>query len=287
MGTDKRARQKEQSRSRAEAARKEALTTARKRRFVNLGLLGAVLVVVIGVLVIVGQDDDKAGDKSSSTTTTTTAAAGATGASGATGATGSTTTTSMLSGATPCPEADGSSPEVKKFSEAPPSCIDEAKHYTAQVSTSMGDFTIQLDPTKAPKTVNNFVVLARYHYFDGLVFHRIVPDFVIQGGDPLGTGSGGPGYQIEDELPQASDYKPYSVAMANSGPNTNGSQFFVVLSEDGAKGLTAAVGGEAKYSLFGTVTEGMDVVDTIGKVEVSGDTPSTLVTMTSVTITES
>ncbi|MBP6729469.1 MAG: peptidylprolyl isomerase, partial [Microthrixaceae bacterium] len=88
-------------------------------------------------------------------------------------------------------------------------------------------------------------------------------------------------------LPQASDYKPYSVAMANSGPNTNGSQFFVVLSEDGAKGLTAAVGGEAKYSLFGTVTEGMDVVDTIGKVEVSGDTPSTLVTMTSVTITES
>src|SRR5207248_1229238 len=111
------------------------------------------------------------------------------------------------------------------------------------------------DATKAPFTVNNFVVLARYHFFDGVPFHRVIPDFVLQGGDAeKGDGTGGPGYTFKDELPKAGDYKAGSLAMANSGPNTNGSQFFVVTSAKGAKTLVDAVGGKANYTLFGQVT---------------------------------
>ena len=102
--------------------------------------------------------------------------------------------------------------------------------------------------------------LARNHFFDGIVFHRVIPDFMDQGGDPTGTGSGGPGYQFEDEIPEGYKYKVGDIAMANSGPNTNGSQFFLVVSENGADQLLAAVGGVAKYSPFGTVTDGLDVV---------------------------
>ena len=157
----------------------------------------------------------------------------------------------------------------------------------ATFDTDRGPIKLELYPDKAPLTVANFVNLARRGFYDGLNFHRVIADFMIQGGCPEGSGRGGPGYRFEDEANNGVGHERGVLSMANAGPNTNGSQFFVVLSEDGAKGLTAAVGGEAKYSLFGTVTEGMDVVDTIGKVEVSGDTPSTLVTMTSVTITES
>src|SRR5262245_1712835 len=135
-------------------------------------------------------------------------------------------------------------------------CIDPAKRYTASVVTSKGTMTIALDPIAAPQTVNNFVFLARYHYFDGVVFHRIIPGFVLQGGDPKGTGTGGPGYRFADELPAPGRYELGSLAMANAGPNTNGSQFFVISGP-------AGVGLPPHYSLFGKVVAGLDVVAAI------------------------
>jgi cyclophilin family peptidyl-prolyl cis-trans isomerase len=131
--------------------------------------------------------------------------------------------------ATPTPpEADGSSAQQRKFDEEPPMLIDPNKRYVATMVTSHGTMVIALDPLAAPKTVNSFVFLSRYHYYDGIVFHRIIPGFVLQGGDPTGSGSGGPGYRFDDELPPEGRYKLGSLAMANAGPNTNGSQFFLV-----------------------------------------------------------
>jgi cyclophilin family peptidyl-prolyl cis-trans isomerase len=140
-----------------------------------------------------------------------------------------------LTGATPCPAADGSSPRTVAFAQAPPSCIDKTKTYTATVTTNKGAYTIALDAAAAPLTVNNFVVLARYHYFDSTICHRAIPQFAVQCGDPSGTGSGGPGYTFADELPAAGSYKVGSIAMANSGPDTNGSQFFIITGANGAR----------------------------------------------------
>jgi cyclophilin family peptidyl-prolyl cis-trans isomerase len=129
---------------------------------------------------------------------------------------------------TPCPAVDGSSEKRQEFDGPPPMCIDPAKRYTAVIDTSVGSMTVALDAVAAPQTVNNFVFLARYHYFDGIIFHRIIKGFMCQGGDPTGTGRGGPGYRFADELPAPGRYEIGSVAMANAGPNTNGSQFFLV-----------------------------------------------------------
>ena len=116
------------------------------------------------------------------------------------------------------PAADGSSPQRRSFKGEPPMVIDPAKRYTATMVTSKGSMTIALDPQAAPRTVNSFVFLARYHYFDGIVFHRVIPGFVLQGGDPTGTGTGGPGYKFADELPAPGRYELGSLAMANAGP---------------------------------------------------------------------
>lgn len=176
-----------------------------------------------------------------------------------------------------CPKLDGSSPHYTKFAAAPPVCISTTKKYTIDFQTDVGTITAVLDPTKAPKTVNSFVFLTGYHYFDGIVFHRVIPDFVIQGGDPTGTGSGGPGYQFADELPKAGEYKNGSLAMANSGPNTNGSQFFII---DGSQGTALP----PNYSLFGQVTTGMDVVNKIIADGDSSGTPKVLHRMVKVTV---
>jgi peptidylprolyl isomerase/peptidyl-prolyl cis-trans isomerase B (cyclophilin B) len=179
-----------------------------------------------------------------------------------------------------CPATDGSTAQRRSFAAPLPMCIDPAKTYTATVETTKGTFTITFDAAKAPATVNNFVTLARFKYFDGIGFHRVVPGFVIQGGDPEGTGMGGPGYTFDDELPRAGEYEIGSLAMANAGPNTNGSQFFVITGEAGA-------GLPPQYSLFGKVTEGMDVVMAIDALGQGDGPPSEPVTMTTVTITES
>ena len=128
------------------------------------------------------------------------------------------------------------------------------------MSTSMGDLVIALDAVQAPKTVNNFVFLAREGYYDGVIFHRIIQGFMCQGGDPTGTGRGGPGYKFADELPRPGQYEVGSVAMANAGPNTNGSQFFIVSGPSG-------VGLPPQYSLFGKVVKGLEVVAEMEKVK--------------------
>ena len=159
--------------------------------------------------------------------------------------------------------------------------IDAAKKYTATIDTSCGKITVELDPKAAPKTVNNFVFLALNHYFDGIIFHRIINGFVCQGGDPTGTGRGGPGYRFEDELPKPGQYEIGSVAMANAGPNTNGSQFFLISGPNGA-------GLPPQYSLFGKIVKGLDVLDAMQNVQTDrNDRPHTDVVINSVTITES
>lgn len=151
-----------------------------------------------------------------------------------------------------------------KYSSPPPMSIDKNKQYNAVVTTSQGTFTIKLLSNDAPVTVNNFVFLARQGYFNGITFHRIIKDFMIQSGDPLGTGTGGPGYKFADELPNKLSYGPGIVAMANSGPNTNGSQFFICTGEQ-SKNLNST----PKYTILGQVVEGMDVVRKIAEVPVA------------------
>ncbi|NYF98157.1 peptidylprolyl isomerase [Janibacter cremeus] len=182
--------------------------------------------------------------------------------------------------ATQCPPADGSAERVTQFEQAPPMCIDESKDYTATLTTDVGDVELDLLTDKAPKTVNNFVVLARYHFYDGLAFHRVIQGFMAQGGDPSGDGSGGPGYQFDDELPEAGEYEVGSVAMANAGSDTNGSQFFIITGK-------AGVELPPKYSLFGQVTDGMDVVETIEADGSQGEgSPASVHTIESVTISQ-
>jgi peptidylprolyl isomerase len=180
-----------------------------------------------------------------------------------------------------CPAVDGSSPKTQRFSAQPPMCIDPTKTYTAEMKTSMGTMIIALDPIGAPITVNNFVFLARYHYFDGIIFHRIIQGFVCQGGDPDGNGRGGPGYKFQDELPKRGRYEIGSVAMANAGPNTNGSQFFLISGPSGA-------GLPPQYSLFGKIVKGLEILDAMEKVPTAaGDRPLVDVVIDQVTITES
>ena len=177
------------------------------------------------------------------------------------------------------PPFDGSAPKQQKFTSPPEMGIDPTKRYTATMETSMGTIVISLDPINAPKTTNNFVFLALNHYYDGIIFHRIIKGFVCQGGDPQGSGMGGPGYRFEDELPKPGKYAIGSLAMANAGPNTNGSQFFII---SGQSGCTLP----PLYSLFGQVVKGLDVVEKMQNVETDGrDRPHTDVVINSVTIT--
>ena len=147
------------------------------------------------------------------------------------------------------PQGEPADPHV--YSAAPAMQIDTTKLYEATITTPRGKIVMCLQPDLAPNTVNNFVVLARNHFYDGLTFHRVVASFVIQGGDPKGDGSGGPGYQFKDE-PVRAQYTQGAVAMANSGPNTNGSQFFICIADDTTK-------LQPLYNLFGNVVSGMDV----------------------------
>ncbi len=139
--------------------------------------------------------------------------------------------------------------------DAPEMQINEDAMYEVTLDTDKGRIVMDLDPSLAPITVNNFVTLAREGYYDGLTFHRVVPQFVIQGGDPTGTGSGGPGYRFPDE-PVKGEYVDGAVAMANAGPDTNGSQFFICI-DDCTKKLTP------NYNLFGFVTSGLDIAKSI------------------------
>ena len=183
--------------------------------------------------------------------------------------------------ATAFPPLDGSASKRQEFPEPPAMGIDPNKRYTATLDTSLGEIVIALDAVKAPKTVNNFVFLALHHYYDGVIFHRIINGFMCQGGDPTGTGRGGPGYRFEDELPKGGQYQVGSVAMANAGPNTNGSQFFLISGNDGVR-------LPPQYSLFGQIVKGLDVLESMHSVRTgAGDRPVEDVVINSVAITES
>ena len=157
----------------------------------------------------------------------------------------------------------------KQYKAAPAMSIDPAKKYTATFDTTKGQIVVELFPKAAPKTVNNFVFLAKEGFYNGTKFHRVIPDFMVQGGDPTATGSGGPGYKFEDETRgNPHKHQAGSLSMANAGPNTNGSQFFIT------HVVTDWLDG--KHTVFGQTTSGQDIVDKIKQ----GDT------LNSVTIAE-
>lgn len=167
---------------------------------------------------------------------------------------------------------------TKQYDSAPELTIDLAKTYSATLDTSHGEIVISFDASRSPQTVNNFVFLARDGFYDGVIFHRVIENFMIQGGDPTGTGRGGPGYRFRDEIEGSGTYGRGTVAMANAGPNTNGSQFFICHTD---------VGLPHSYTIFGQVSSGMDAVDSIAKTATDpGDRPLDDVVIRSVTITE-
>ncbi len=220
-----------------------------RTKLIVLGAFALVAVVIVGVVLIAsGGDDDDGGAETASS------AAG-------------------------CEQVEAPEPKQVSF-EAPPQDVTKGEELTAVVDTSCGEFEIELDSQRAPKTVNSFVFLSEEGFYDGLTFHRIVPGFVIQGGDPLGTGTGGPGYSTDEEPPANLAYTKGVVAMAKSGaepPGRSGSQFFVVLGPD--------AGLPPEYALVGKVDEGMDVVERIGGVDTGADeTPEQPVVIDSITI---
>ncbi len=145
---------------------------------------------------------------------------------------------------------------MKQYDAPPAMKIDPAKTYRVTIATNQGEIVLDLDPSQAPKTVNNFVFLAQDGFYDGIVFHRVIADFMVQGGCPTGTGTGGPGYKFEDEFTGNSlRHERGVISMANSGPNTNGSQFFIT------HGPQTHL--DNRHTVFGKVVEGMDVVDSV------------------------
>ncbi len=171
----------------------------------------------------------------------------------------------------------------KTYTQPHEMTIDNSKSYTAIIKTSLGDMKVEFFTNDAPMTVNNFINLAQDGYYDGVIFHRVISDFMIQGGDPSGTGHGDygkyPGYQFQDELNNQIPYSKGILAMANSGPNTNGSQFFI---------MHVDYPLPYNYTIFGKVVEGLDVIDIIATVETgAGDKPTSDVVIETVEISES
>lgn len=167
---------------------------------------------------------------------------------------------------------------TKQYDSAPDLSIDPSKSYVATLDTNHGEIVIDLDAGRSPLTVNNFVFLANDGFYDGVVFHRVIENFMIQSGDPTGSGRGGPGYRFRDELDGPGVYSRGTVAMANAGPNTNGSQFFICHTD---------VGLPHSYTIFGQVRSGLDAVDSIAKSDTDHtDRPSDDVVINKVTIAE-
>ncbi len=278
MPTEKRLRQRENTRARQQAIAAAEKQSKRRRRIIVVSLA----VLAIGGAVFYAT---QGGDEETPV---------------AAGATTSTSVAPRKGNPDKCPPKAGATKQFRTFEKAPTMCIDPAKKYTAEIKTDAGTITVELNAEAAPKTVNNFVFLARNRYYDGVIFHRVISDFMDQTGDPTGTGRGGqteeraaaglpppfPGYQFEDEIPEGYVYAEDEVAMANSGPNTNGSQFFLVASEKGAETLLTAVGGVPKYTPFGKVTKGLSVVKKINRDGSGGGSPNVEHRMISVRITE-
>ena len=264
MGTAKRERKKINRHMGREAEMRAVKRKKMTKKMVRIMLVVAVLVAGFFAIAFSTKDDDSAPETTGPVDTTTPVD---TMAPTDTSTPVDTTTPGEFAyGTTPCAPLEGATTQTQEFADAFALCIDPSKTYTATVVTNMGEYTAILDPVKAPGTVNNFVNLARHQYFDGTICHRAIPGFMVQCGDPTATGSGGPGYKFADELPSAGEYKIGSLAMANSGPNSNGSQFFVITGSQG-------VGLDPNYTLFGQVTDGLDT--TVVALDAAGnDDPS-------------
>ena len=193
-----------------------------------------------------------------------------------------TTTTAPNGRRSPCPPKAGAAERTTTFPGPPRMCIDAKKTYTALVKTDVGDIEMRLLPKTAPQTVNSFVFLARHKFYEGVTFHRVLKNFMIQGGDPQGTGSGGPGYTIPDEFSPKHKFEVGDVAMAKtSAPDSGGSQFFVVIGPQGES-------LPPQYTYFGRVTKGLEVVKAIEADGADADPnpPAVVHRIVSVTITE-
>lgn len=285
MGTAKRERKKmnrEMGRQAQETAAKRQKTTKTTVRIV--GAIVIILALFFGIAFLTKDDST---DEAAPVTTTVDAFASTTIAAGdatTTVPSDAATPSDFAYGTTECPPVEGAATQTQDFSDSFALCIDPTKTYTAVVQTNMGTYSAVLDAAKAPGTVNNFVSLARNKYFDDTTCHRAIPGFMIQCGDPTATGNGGPGYKFADELPASGEYKIGSLAMANSGPNTNGSQFFVISGDQG-------VSLPPNYTLFGQVTDGLDTtvvaLDAAGNPSSNGMPPLKEIKIESITITES
>jgi cyclophilin family peptidyl-prolyl cis-trans isomerase len=256
MPTEKRQRKRDGRQARLEAERAAARKAARRRQLVTAVVAAIVVLIALLFISTTGGDDDDDDVTADDTTTTTPVEEGDEDAEPTTTAPGEAA--AFAFGTTACAPVEPPAEPLVAFTGAFQDCLEEGVDYAAEVVTDAGSFTIDLLEGEAPGATNNFVNLARSRFYDGATFHRVIEDFVIQGGDPVGdpAGTGGPGYAIPDELPEAGAYQIGSVAMANSGPDTAGSQFFVVTGEQG-------VALPPDYTLFGQVTEGMDVVEAI------------------------
>ena len=290
MGSEKRQRQREnRMRAMAEAERAKKRSTTGRKVFRVVLVVAAVLIALWLWSTFSGGDDESSDDATVATEAppvtvfeTDEPSDAAPPATEPAAEADDTPADTAAPDPTACPAADGSDGPLNQFDEPPPICIDAETMYAAAFDTNMGAFTMVLDPTLDLDSVNNFVVLARWGAFDGTLFHRIISDFVIQGGDvQLDFGRGGPGYQFTGAFPPEEWYRIGSVAMANRrNPATNGSQFFVITGPDGA-------GLPPLYSPLGHVVEGMDVVMEIEGVETgAGDVPVQDVVVKSVTVTE-
>jgi cyclophilin family peptidyl-prolyl cis-trans isomerase len=220
-----------------------------------------------------GGDDDEASDTGSFDTGTTTETAPATGTTG-------TDTTEAPAGA--CTRVDAPAPREAGGADAPEGELDDGKTYSLVFDTNCGSFTVELDQETAPETAASLVSLARAGYYDNTIFHRIVPGFVIQGGDPTQTGTGGPGYQTVDPPPPDGTYTYGTVAMAKTAaeqPGTSGSQFFVVTAPDAQL--------PPEYAIIGTISDGLEVIDAIGLLGDAEQRPTQTVLIEKVTVSES
>lgn len=259
MGTEKRERQKA---NRALRQQQEQKAESRSR-FSRIALFGGIAVVAVIALVLIVNLFTSGDDEPAADTVPATEPASSDPATERDSAESDAEQAAANGEVVPdgCPPVDGTAEQTQEFDEAPPFCLDPELSYAAEVSTNLGDFTMALDQTKAPNSVNNFVFLSRNRFYDETECHRIIEGFVVQCGDPTASGTGGPGYQFADELPESGEYELGSVAMANSGPDTSGSQFFVVTGDDGAQ-------LDPDYSLFGSVTSGFD--GTVKAMEAAG-----------------
>ena len=278
MGTAKRERKKINRHMGREAEMRAVKRKKMTKKTVRIVLVVAVLVAGFFAIALSTKDDDSAPVDTTAASDTTTPVDTTPG--------DTTAPSAFAYGTTECAPLEGATTQTQEFADAFALCIDPSKTYTATVVTNMGEYTAILDPVKAPGTVNNFVNLARHQYFDGTICHRAIPGFMVQCGDPTATGSGGPGYTFADELPSAGEYKIGSLAMANSGPNSNGSQFFVITGSQG-------VGLPPNYTLFGQVTDGLDTtvvaLDAAGNPDpgANGTPPLQEIKIESITISES